>query len=50
MEKHEVYLGRRIKRVIFRSSNSILIHTDLHASYNKKAIPESFHRLEGTGL
>lgn len=50
MEKHEVYLGSRIKRAIFRSLNGILIHTELHVSYNKKAIPESFRRLEGTGL
>ncbi|MFG1390707.1 MULTISPECIES: IS200/IS605 family accessory protein TnpB-related protein [Acidiplasma] len=34
MEKHEMYLGKRIKREIFRSLNGILIHADLHASYN----------------
>ena len=44
MEKHETYLGKRIKRGVFRTANGTLIHADLHASYNiiKKAIPEAF--------
>ena len=53
IEEHETYLGKRIKRGIFKSSNGTLIHADLHASYNimKKAIPEAFvNGLEGIGL
>ena len=53
IDKHETYLGKRIKRGIFKSSNGTLIHADLQASYNimKKAIPEAFvNGLEGIGL
>ena len=52
IEEHETYLGKRIKRGIFKSSNGTLIHADLQASYNiiKKAIPEAFDGLEGIGL
>ena len=41
IEEHETYLGKRIKRGIFRTANGTLIHADLNASYNiiKKAIP-----------
>ena len=50
--EHETYLGKRIKRGIFKSSNGTLIHADLQASYNiiKKAIPEAFDGIEGIGL
>ena len=51
--EHETYLGKRIKRGIFKSSNGTLIHADLQASYNiiKKAIPEAFaNGIEGIGL
>ena len=52
IDKHETYIGKRIKRGIFKSSNGTLIHADLQASYNiiKKAIPEAFDGLEGIGL
>ena len=53
MEKHETYLGKRIKRGVFRTANGTLLHADLHASYNiiKKAIPEAFvNGIEGIGL
>ena len=52
IEKHDNYLGKRIKRCIFRSANGTLIHADLNASYNimKKAIPEAFDGIEGIGL
>ncbi len=53
IDKHETYLGKRIKRGIFKSSNGTLLHADLHASYNimKKAIPEAFvNGIEGIGL
>ena len=53
IEEHETYLGKRIKRGIFKSANGTLIHADLQASYNimKKAIPEAFaNGIEGIGL
>ena len=53
IDKHETYIGKRIKRGIFKSSNGTLIHADLQASYNimKKAIPEAFvNGIEGIGL
>ena len=52
MEKHEIYLGKRIKRGVFRTANGTLMHADLHASYNiiKKAILEAFvNGIEGIG-
>ena len=53
IEKHETYLGKRIKRGVFMSANGTLMHADLQASYNiiKKAIPEAFaNGIEGIGL
>ncbi len=53
VEKHDTYMGRRIKRGIFQSHNGTLIHADLNAAYNtiKKAIPEAFaDGIEGIGL
>lgn len=34
VEKHNVYLGKRIKRGLFKSSNNILINADVNAAYN----------------
>ncbi|MHB8358534.1 MAG: RNA-guided endonuclease TnpB family protein, partial [Thermoplasmataceae archaeon] len=53
IEHHDVYVGKRAKRGVFRSSDGILIHADLNAVYNiiKKAIPEAFaNGIEGIGL
>jgi putative transposase len=53
IEHHDVYVGKRAKRGVFRSANGILIHADLNAVYNiiKKAIPEAFaNGIEGIGL
>jgi putative transposase len=53
IEHHDEYMGKRIKRGIFRLKNEILIHADHHASYNiiKKAVPEAFaDGREGIGL
>jgi transposase, IS605 OrfB family, central region len=53
IEHHDKYMGKRIKRGIFRSKDGILIHADLNAVYNiiKKAIPEAFaDGIEGIGL
>ena len=53
IEHHDEYMGKRIKRGIFRSRDGILMHADLNAVYNiiKKAIPEAFaDGIEGTGF
>jgi putative transposase len=53
IEHHDEYMGKRIKRGIFRSKDGILMHADLNAVYNiiKKAIPEAFaDGVEGIGL
>lgn len=34
IKKHETYLGKRIKRGLFRTSRGILINADVNASYN----------------
>ncbi len=41
---HEHYVGKRIKRGLFRASNGRRIHADVNGSLNilRKAIPESF--------
>jgi putative transposase len=43
IEHHDAYMGKRIKRVIFKFKDGILIHADLHGSYNiiRKAVPEA---------
>jgi len=53
IEHHETYMGKRIRRGVFRSKNGILIHADLQAAYNiiKKAVPEAFaDGIDGIGL
>jgi len=53
IEHHDEYMGKRIKRGIFRSKDGILIHADLNAVYNiiRKAFPEAFaDGIEGIGL
>jgi len=50
---HDTYMGRRIKRGIFRSADGTLIHADLNAAYNviRKAAPEACaDGIEGIGL
>ena len=34
IEKHEEYLGQRIKRGLFKSKNGSLINSDVNGSYN----------------
>lgn len=34
VEKHDVYMGKRIKRGLFKTSNGSLINADVNASYN----------------
>lgn len=51
--KHEEYLGRRIKRGLFRSGNGVLINADVNGSYNimRKAIPNAFaNGIEGLAV
>ena len=42
IKKQEAYLGRRIKRGLFKSSNGTVINADINASYNigRKSNPE----------
>jgi putative transposase len=50
---HDTYMGKRIRRGLFRSANRTLIHADLNAAYNiiRKAIHEAFaDRIAGIGL
>ena len=44
IEKREVYAGRRIKRGLFRASDSQLINADVNSSYNiiRKVVPNAF--------
>jgi putative transposase len=53
IEHHDAYMGKRIKRGVYRSSNGTLIRADINAVYNiiTKAIPEAFaDGIEGIGL
>jgi len=51
---HKKYIGKRISRGLFRTSNGRLINADINASYNimKKAFPNavSVDRIEAFGL
>lgn len=42
--KHENYLGKRIQRGLFQTSDNSLINSDVNGSYNilKKAVPNAF--------
>ncbi|MCK9446868.1 transposase [bacterium] len=44
INKHDVYLGERLKRGLFRSSKGILINADVNGSYNimRKVVPNVF--------
>jgi len=43
IKKHDIYLGKRILRGLFRASNGTIINADVNAGYNimKKAFPNS---------
>ena len=45
IEKHEKYVGKRIKRGLFQSANGRLINADVNGSYNimKKVVPNVFN-------
>jgi putative transposase len=48
MEHHDKYLGKRIKRGLFRSATGIKINADVNGSYNimRKAFPEAMQLAE----
>jgi len=51
--KSEKYLGKRIKRGLFKASNGKLINADVNGSYNilRKVFPNAFSNgIEGVGL
>jgi putative transposase len=53
IKKHEVYLGKRIKRGLFKSYNGTLINADVNGSYNimKKVVPNVFSNgIEGVAV
>jgi putative transposase len=53
IEHHESYVGKRISRGLFRSSDGTVMNADSNAAYNmiRKAIPKSFEDgIEGVGL
>jgi putative transposase len=49
MEHHDHYLGKRIKRGLFRSATGIKINADVNGSYNimRKAFPDAFQQARG---
>lgn len=53
MEHHEHYIGKRIKRGLFRAKDGRLINADLNGAYNiiRKAFPKAFTKgIEGLGM
>lgn len=53
IKKHKTYLGKRIKRGLFKTKNGSLVNADLNGSYNilKKEIPKAFaNGIEGFGV
>ena len=46
--KQSTYLGRRVKRGLFKTSKGFLINADVNASYNiiKKVAPKIFNGVE----
>ena len=44
IKHHDEYLGKRVKRGLFKSANGIKINSDVNGGYNilKKAFPEAF--------
>jgi len=52
IEHHKEYLGKRIKRGIFRTAKGILINADVNAGYNiiKKAVSNAFAKAKADGI
>ncbi len=49
IENHDTYLGRRVKRGLFRSATGIEINADVNGSYNimRKAFPNAIQPVRG---
>ena len=53
IKKHDIYLGKRIKRGLFKTAKGLLINADVNGSYNilKKAVPNVFSDgIQGVGV
>ncbi len=53
IQQHAKYLGKRIKRGLFKSFNGTLINADVNGAYNimRKVVPNAFAEgIEGVGL
>lgn len=51
--KHQEYLGRRVRRGLFKTKGGTLINADVNGAYNimRKAIPKAFAKgIEGVGV
>jgi putative transposase len=46
IEKHEQYVGKRVKRGLFRASTGQHINADVNGSYNivRKVVPDAFRQ------
>ncbi len=49
IEHHEKYIGKRIKRGLFRSVRGIIINADCNGAYNiiRKSEPKAFDSING---
>jgi putative transposase len=52
IKKHNVYLGKRITRGLFRSANGTTINADVNSAFNiiKKEIPNAFEKCKSEGI
>lgn len=52
VEHHDSYVGKRIKRGIFRTAKGLLINADVNAGYNiiVKSDPKAFAKVEADGV
>jgi len=52
IEHHDKYIGKRIKRGIFRSAKGILINADVQGALNiiRKAFPKAFPQGSADGI
>ena len=54
IKSHQTYVGKRVRRGLFRTSQGLIINADVNGGYNigRKAVPEAFtvDGIEGVGL
>ena len=54
IKHHMTYVGKRVQRGLFKSSNGLIMKADVNGGYNigRKAVPEAFvvDGIEGVGL